>query len=38
MPLRIGLNGTRLSGKSTQVQKLIAKYNINLIDPKAIIK
>jgi putative protein kinase ArgK-like GTPase of G3E family len=38
MPLRIGLNGTRLSGKSTQIQKLISKYNLTLIDPKAIIK
>jgi putative protein kinase ArgK-like GTPase of G3E family len=38
MPLRIGLSGTRLSGKSTHIQKLIAKYNLSLIDPKAIIR
>lgn len=38
MPLRIGISGGRLSGKSTQIQKLMTKYNLSLIDPRAIIK
>jgi len=38
MPLRIGISGSRLSGKTTQIQKLVSKYNLTLIDPKVIIK
>lgn len=38
MPLRIGLSGNKLSGKSTQVKKLMQKYpNLVLIDPKKIL-
>jgi hypothetical protein len=38
MPLRIGMTGNRLSGKTTQVKKLLAKYpSLVLIDPKRIL-
>ena len=35
MPVRIGLTGGKLSGKSTQIKKIMAKYNnLVVIDPK----
>ncbi len=35
MPLRIGFTGNKLSGKTTQVKKLMSKFNnLVLIDPK----
>ena len=38
MPLRIGLTGSQLSGKTTLIKKLLTKYNnLVLIDPKKII-
>lgn len=38
MPIRIGFTGTKLSGKTTQVKKLLTKYNsLVLIDPKKIL-
>lgn len=38
MPLRIGVSGNRLSGKTTQIKKLLAKYSgLVLIDPKKIL-
>jgi len=38
MPLRIGLSGGRLSGKTTQAKKILAKFpNLVLIDPKKIL-
>lgn len=38
MPLRIGVTGNRLSGKTTQIKKLLAKYpGLVLIDPKRIL-
>jgi hypothetical protein len=38
MPLRIGLAGNRLSGKTTVIKKLLTKYpNLVLIDPKKIL-
>lgn len=38
MPVRIGFTGSKLSGKTTQVKKLLTKYNsLILIDPKKIL-
>lgn len=38
MPLRIGVSGNRLSGKTTQIKKLLTKYSgLVLIDPKKIL-
>jgi len=38
MPLRVGFSGNRLSGKTTQVKKLLSKYpSLILIDPKKIL-
>jgi hypothetical protein len=38
MPLRIAFSGSQLNGKTTQIKKLLAKYNnLILIDPKKII-
>ena len=38
MPLKIGFVGNRLSGKSSIATKIAAKYGINIIDPKALLK
>lgn len=37
MPLKIGLLGDRLSGKTTISQKLAGKYGVIIINPQAII-
>ncbi len=38
MPLRIGISGNRLSGKTTQIKKLLTKYpSLVLIDPRKIL-
>lgn len=38
MSLRIGVTGNRLSGKTTQIKKLLSKYpSLILIDPKKIL-
>jgi len=38
MPLRIGISGNRLAGKTTQIKKIISKYpSLILIDPKKIL-
>ncbi len=38
MPVRIGLTGGKLTGKSTQIKKIMAKYsNLIIIDPKKIL-
>lgn len=38
MPIRIGIAGTKLSGKTTQIKKIMSKYsNLVLIDPKKIL-
>jgi len=38
MPLKIGFVGSRLSGKSSIANKIAAKYDVPILDPKAILK